>query len=86
MTIMATIIATPGSHTAPHDDGTLYFVLFEAVAVWGWDAVLAELAEVARVRGDREVEAVMAACSGLADSDDIEINELVTQEPRGGTH
>jgi hypothetical protein len=80
---MATAIPTPGFHPAPHDDGMLYFELFDAVAVWGWEWVLAEIAEVARVRGDGEVEMMMAVVSsGLAENGDD--GELVTQEPRGG--
>jgi hypothetical protein len=53
------ITPTPSSHPTPPGGGTLYFELFDAVAVWGWEMVLAELAEVANVRGDGEMKAVM---------------------------
>ena len=56
---MITQCPSPSPHTASPNDGTLYFGLFELIAVWGWEAVLVELAEVAHVRGDHEVATIL---------------------------
>ncbi len=85
---MTTHPPSPSPIAPAHDDGTFCFQLFEIVALNNWTVLLCELAEVARVRGDRDVATLMAVVvsSGLAEDSDLDIDELVAQESRGGTH